>query len=124
MVLMLTIGTAIWALATHQCLVTFPERSLIKAALYNGCILLSIAVVMDYIFFVLIRDAMNDLYHPTTFYGYGFVASLPFLFILFRKEKIQKAKKAISKSDWVFALTTGIVCFGVLTFIIIFDIHI
>jgi hypothetical protein len=124
MVLMLTIGTAIWAMATYQCLITYPDTFLFKAAMINSLVLLSTAVIMDYIFFVLIRDALKDLYHPTTFYGYGFVAALPFLFVLIFKDSVKRHMKPISGTDWVYACTTIIICGSFLVLIIIFDIHI
>jgi hypothetical protein len=64
------------------------------------------------------RDAMEDLYHPTTFYGYEFVISLPFIAVLGFRKKIERNRKSIVKSDFVKAGTIGTVCLTLLILII------
>jgi len=61
-------------------------------AMYNSLIFLVFAVLMDYVFFGLIRNAMEQLYHPTTFYGYGFVASLPFIVAFGFRRTLEKKR--------------------------------
>ncbi|MEQ8714490.1 MAG: hypothetical protein RIC80_15835 [Cyclobacteriaceae bacterium] len=124
MILMLTVGTALWAIATYQCLVTYPGSSLLKAAAFNSTVLLSIAVVMDYIFFVLIRDAKAELYHPTTIYGYAFVVTLPFLMILLLKGKLAASNTQLHNENWYQALGVGLISFISLTLIILLGIEV
>ena len=83
-----------------------------------------LAVIMDYIFFGIIRNAMEQLYHPTTFYGYGFLICLPFIAVLGFRKRIERNKKEIHKSDFIKAGTIGLICFGLLTLIIIYGIEI
>lgn len=119
-ILMLTLGPVLWAFVMFLALKTFPETNLIKGATIISIIFILLAVVMDYIFFGLIRNAMEQLYHPTTFYGYGFLLVLPFILALIFKNKITRLKKLVTKSDLVKTFLTGITCFGILTLIIIF----
>ena len=120
--LMLTVSPILWAFSTFLCLRTFPKEKLINGAILNSIIFLLLAVIMDYIFFGLIRNAMEQLYHPTTFYGYGFLVSLPFIGILGFRKKIEQNKKIIHNTDFIKAGTIGLICFGLLTLIIIYKI--
>ncbi|WP_319592521.1 hypothetical protein [uncultured Draconibacterium sp.] len=124
MTLMLTVSPIIWLISTFSCIRTFPKKNILIGAVYNSLIFLVIAVVMDYVFFGLIRNAMEQLYHPTTFYGYGFVASIPFIAAFGLRKKIEERKGDVRQSDFVKAGTTGLVCFGSLTLIIILGIEI
>ena len=122
--LMLTLGPILWAYATFLALKTYPKTNLINGALIISLIFLLWAIIMDYIFFGLIRKAMEQLYHPTTFYGYGFLIILPFILILIFKNKILRLKRTVIKSDIIEAVVGGIACFGILTLIIILGIEI
>lgn len=93
-------------------------------AVYNSLIFLVLAVVMDYVFFGLIRNAMEQLYHPTTFYGYGFVVSMPFVVGLGFRKKVEERKRDASPSDFIKAGTIGLVCFSLLTLLIILGVEI
>lgn len=122
--LMLTLVPFLWAYVTFLALKTYPEESLLKGSSIIAVIFLLIAVIMDYIFFGLIRNAMEDLYHPTTFYGYGFLIIWPFLLALIFKKKIIRLNKTTTNPDISKAAISGLICFGALTLIIILDISI
>ena len=121
MTLMLTVSPVIWAYTTYQGLITYPDQSVFKSAAIVAAVFLVLAVVMDYVFFGLIRNAMEDLYHPTTFYGYGFVLSLPFLIALIFRDKIDTEKKTLTSRDFKICLSVGISCFAILTGIILME---
>ncbi|WP_297704250.1 hypothetical protein [uncultured Eudoraea sp.] len=122
--LMLTINPFLWAYATFLALKTFPKSNLIKGALIISLIFLLLALIMDYIFFGLIRNAMEQLYHPTTFYGYGFLISLPFILVLIFNNRISQLKKTTKNSDIVKAVISGLACLGILILIIVLEIEI
>ena len=109
---------------TFLALKTYPKTKLLNGALIIALIFLFLAVVMDYIFFGIIRNTMEQLYHPTTFYGYGFLICLPFIIALFFKSKIVRLKKVMTKSDCIKAGISGIVSLGILTLIIVLGIEI
>ncbi len=123
MTLMLTVSPIIWTISSFLCIRTFPKKKIMIGAMYNSLIFLILAVVMDYVFFGLIRNAMEQLYHSTTFYGYGFVASLPFIVAFGFRKKIESKRRDICKADYTKAGTIGLVCFGLLTLIIILRIE-
>jgi hypothetical protein len=123
-VLMLTLAPILWAYTTFLALKTYPKMNLIKGALIVSLIFLFLAVIMDYVFFGLIRNAMEQLYHPTTFYGYGFLIIWPFILALIFKNRILRLKGMVANSDIIKAVISGIICFGILTFIIILGIEI
>jgi len=122
--LMLTLGVALWAFVTFLALKTYPGTELLKGSLIIALMFLFISVVMDYIFFGLIRDAMEELYHATTFYGYGFLLTWPFVLALIFKKKILKEKRNTADADIIWAGVCGLICFGALTLIIVFKIEI
>lgn len=122
--LMLTVSPILWAYSTFLCLISYPKNNQLIGALIISLILLIMATVMDYLFFGLIRNAMDQLYHPTTFYGYGFVISLPFIIALIFKSKIAQSKKLAAKQDFLKAGISGLLFFGILTLIIILGIEI
>ncbi|WP_010526666.1 hypothetical protein, partial [Thermophagus xiamenensis] len=124
MTLMLTVSPIIWIISTFLCIRTFPKKNIMIGAVYNSLVFLALAVVMDYVFFGLIRNAMDQLYHPTTFYGYGFVASIPFIVALGFSKIIDKKKRGVRQSDFIQAGIIGLVCFGFLALIIVLEIEI
>jgi len=118
MVLMLTLGTALWAFGIYLCLKRYPGEKILTGAVITAVIMLFISVVADYIFFGLIRNAMEDLYHPTTLYGYGFVASLPFIeMFLFRKRLSER--KQIDRRTLLAASVPGIAAFLILVLVVL-----
>lgn len=120
--LMFTVAPFLWAYVTFLSLKAYPKMSLLLGAFIVSLILILMAVVMDYIFFGLIRNAMEELYHPTTLYGYAFLISLPFIVALIFKRNLLPQKKIITKTDFVRASISGMVCFGILILIIVFKI--
>ena len=122
--LMLTVAPILWAYTTYLALKTYPKIELLKGALMVALIFLLSAIVMDYFFFGLIRNAMDELYHPTTFYGYGFLITWPLILALIFKKKISEQKKITTNSIIIKAGISGLIFFGVLTLIIILGIDI
>lgn len=124
MTLMLTVAPVLWGYVTFLCLRTYPGQNLTRGALRIAVAFGLMAAIMDYVFFGLIRNAMQQLYHPTTFYAYGFLLCLPFIVGLIFKNKIQRTKRLSTTSDFVTAGIGGILCFGLLTLIILLRIEI
>ena len=122
--LMLTIAPLLWGVGIYFCLIRYPGDKLIKGAIFNSFILLVNAVIQDFIFFWLIRKAIHDLYQPTTFYGYAFLMTLPFIEIIIFKNLIIKQNRQIKANDFFLIGTLGVVCFVTLLLIIKLDINI
>ncbi len=121
MTLMLTVSPVIWAYCTYTCLRTYPKEKLYQSAAAVSLIFLVVSVVFDYVFFGHIRDAMEELYHPTTFYAYAFVVSVPFLAILLFGKRIARNKKPLVKKDSLYALLIGSSCFVGIVLILLFE---
>ena len=122
--LMLTLSPLLWAYTTYLALITFPQPGLYKAAILVALIFLPIAIILDYVFFGIIRNAMEELYHPTTLYGYAFLLVLPFLVVLIFRKNLLSFRRSVSKSNIVKALASGIACITILTLIIVLGIEI
>ena len=122
--LMLTAAPFLWGLAVYYCLIRYPQENFWKAAVYCSSLFLIVAVIADYIFFGLIRGALEELYHPTTFYGYAFLICLPFLEILFFRKLLKRKKRKIRKKSFFLILIPGIVSLVLLVMIIRFGIRI
>jgi hypothetical protein len=122
--LMLTVAPVFWAFAIFLSLKTFTGKNIWKGAVYCALIFFLLAVVLDYFFFAVIRGAKEELYHPTTFYGYGFVVVLPFIVALVFKKKNVDFKKDITTTAFVKAGFVGLLCLASLIAIIIFKIEI
>jgi hypothetical protein len=118
MTLMFTLSPLLWAYTVLLALKTYPGPGLIKGASIIAPIFLLLAGIMDYLFFGLIRNAIEQLYHPTTFYGYGFLVILPFTLVLIFKNKIGRLKRSTANSDIVKAAVSGIAFLGILTLMI------
>lgn len=110
--LMLAVSPLIWAYSTFLCLRAFAKEMVLAGATYNNMIFLVLAALLDHIFFGLIRNAKNKLYQPTTFYGYGFVVSLPFIIALAFRRKLTMERRAVYRHDFVNALAFGLGGFG------------
>ncbi|WP_375583216.1 hypothetical protein [Cyclobacterium xiamenense] len=123
MTLMLTIAPIIWAYVAFLALRTYPKAELLRAASMIAAMFLVLAVVMDYIFFGIIRNAMEELYHPTTFYGYGFLVVWPFVLVVSLKRKIVRRKKTSTTTDLLRAGISGLIGFSLLTLIIMLEIE-
>ena len=116
--LMLTLAPLLWGVGIYYCLIRYPGDKLIKGAIINSLILLMNAVIEDYIFFGLIRNAMHDLYKPTTFYGYAFLMTIPFIEIILFRNLIIKQKRQIKANDFFLIGIPGLVCLVILILII------
>ena len=110
MIMMLTVGTVLWLYVIYICLLRYSGSNLYKASLIIGLLFLLVSGLLDFIFFGLIRGAMEDLYHPTTFYGYGFLIVLPFLLTYIFSKKIKKNNKDIFKKSFIKAVIIGMLC--------------
>jgi len=122
--LMLTVAPLLWGIGIYYCLIRYPGDKLIKGAIINSLILLINAVIEDYIFFGLIRKATHDLYQPTTFYGYAFLMTIPFIEIIIFKNLIIRQKRQIKANDFSLFGILGAVCLVILIVIIRLDIKI
>jgi len=122
--LMLTLAPVIWAYSTFLALKTYPGKNLLKAALLVSLIFIFLAVVMDYIFFGVIRNAMEQLYHPTTFYGYGFLLLLPVVLALIFRNRMVRTGKQINNAAILKAVLSGVFCLVILAAIILLGIQI
>jgi len=122
--LMLTVAPLLWGVGIYYCLIRYPGDKLIKGAIINSLILLINAVIEDYIFFGLIRKATHDLYQPTTFYGYAFLMTIPFIEIIIFKNLIIRQKRQIKANDFSLFGILGAVCLVILIVIIRLDIKI
>src|SRR5664279_3668858 len=89
-ILMLTVNPLLWGFASYSCIRKYPDRNLLKSVLLNSFIFVSEAIISDLILFVGIQKATNKLMQPTTFYGWGFVATVPFIIYLLFKNRIRK----------------------------------
>jgi hypothetical protein len=124
MTLMLTVAPVLWAYVIIRALKSYPKMEILKGALIIAGIFLFLAVIMDYLFFGLIRNAMDELYHPTTLYGYGFLAAFPFILAILFKRKILGRKRLATNSEILKAGIIGLICLVTVTLIIILEIEI
>ena len=124
MTLMLTVAPALWAYVVFLCLRTYPGRKPLSGAMKVATVLLALSVVSDYIFFGLIRNALEQLYHPTTLYAYGFLACLPFIVNWILGGRIARSRRVVENRDLLVAGVSGAVCCGALASIILFGIEI
>lgn len=120
---MLSAAPLLWAYVTFLALRSYPGNKFLTGASLVALILLLLAVVMDYVFFGLIRGAMEDLYHPSTFYGYGFLLVWPFILSFAFKKKISKQKRSVKNADLLKTGIIGLSCFGLLVLIIVLRIE-
>lgn len=123
MTLMLTVSPLLWAYSVFLCLKAYPKNNLLSAATIIAVILLMLSVIMDYLFFGIIRKAIEELYHPTTFYGYGFVMVLPFLISIIFKKRISQSKRDLTNIAFVKPALVGVACLFTLTLIILLDLN-
>ena len=121
--LMLTVTPFLWGFGIFQSLKKYPGPKLLTGALLTSLIFMLMAVVSDYIFFGIIRNAMHDLYRPATFYGYLFVISLPFIEVLLLKKYFLPAKN-ITQTDVVKNSIPGLVSLAAIIIIMAFNITI
>ena len=123
MTLMLTVAPLLWGCVVFLCLRTYPGGAVFGGAARVATVLLMLSVVMDYIFFGLIRNAMDQLYHPTTLYAYGFLACLPFIVGWMFRDRIGRGRRMVENSDLLATGLGGLVCCGALALIIVLGIE-
>jgi len=122
--LMLTIMPLFWGIGIYYCLIRYKGEKILTGVIINSIIMLVSAVVSDYIFFGLIRGAMDDLYQPATFYGYGFLIIMPFLELLFFKKIIIKKRCPLTAINFISSGAIGLFSLLILIAIIKFDIKV
>ncbi len=120
MTLMFVAITPIWIYSIYDCLKRYHGERLIRGAVYTALIFSFVAIVSDYVFFGIIRDAMTELYHLTTLYGYAFLIALPFVEIYLFKKRLQQ-KIALKNNDFVKFGLLGVASFLAIIFIIEFN---
>ena len=122
--LMLTIMPFLWGFGIFHCLIRYKGEKVLTGVIINSIIMLVIAVVSDYIFFGLIRGAMDDLYQPATFYGYVFLTIMTFLELLILKKLILKKRCPLTAKSFISFGAIGLLSLLILIAIIKFDIKI
>lgn len=122
--LMFTLMPLLWGIGIYHCLIRYKGQKILTGVIINSIIILIIAVVADYLFFGLIRGAMDDLYQPSTFFGYGFLIIMPFLELLFFKKIIIRKRCSITANDFISIGAIGLISLLILIAIIKFDIKI
>jgi hypothetical protein len=123
MILMFLAITPIWFYSIYNCLKRHNGEKPIRKAIYTSFIFSLITIVSDYAFYGIIRDAMTELYHPTTLYGYAFLMALPFIEIKLYKRKLKRKTEIKNKEFFGFSLL-GLISLLAITFIVIYDIRI
>jgi hypothetical protein len=124
MTIMLTLNPIIWGYAIYNILIRYKGKSKIIGALICASAMVFVAAIVDFIFFGIIRGALKELYHPTTFYGYGFVFFLPFLEMLIFKKRIRESSTILSRKDFTNMAVLGTLCVMIIAAIIVFDLNI
>jgi hypothetical protein len=122
--LMFTIMPLLWGIGIYYCLIRYKGEKVLTGVIINSIIMLVSAVVSDYIFFGIIRGAMDDLYQPATFYGYGFLIIMPFLELLFFKKLIIKKRCPLTANSFISFGAIGLFSLLILIAVIKFDIKI
>ncbi|WP_297095703.1 hypothetical protein [uncultured Draconibacterium sp.] len=121
--IMLTVNPILWGYASYLCIKKFPETNLLKGAFFNSVVFLAEAIISDMILFAGIQQAMDKLMHPTTLYGWGFVATVPFIIYILFKKPIKNHKKLLYKHDFKLPFITGVVSFILIAIVLIFNIR-
>lgn len=98
MTLMLTLNPVIWGVGEYACLVRFPGQREWTGTLAVAVIMVGMSIISDYLFFDLFLGS-KDVWHPTTFYGYGFVGIFPFLIRILFRRRLQARRKTVKKRE-------------------------
>lgn len=98
MTLMLTLNPLIWGVGEYACLMRFPGQHEWKNTLAVSLIMVGLSVISDYLFFDVALHS-NDVWHPTTFYGYAFVGTLPFVIRLMFRRRLRAHPKGAEKKE-------------------------
>jgi hypothetical protein len=121
--LMLTAILPVWIYSVYHCLKRHDGERLVHGAFFIFLIFTFVAIVLDYFFYGIIRGAMAELYHPTTFYGYAFLTVLPFVEMTFLN-KMLRLKKPLKNIDFIKSGLPGFISFILILLIVKFDIKI
>jgi hypothetical protein len=122
--LMFTLMPLLWGIGIYNCLIRYKGEKILTGVIINSIIMLVTAVLSDYIFFGLMRGAMEDLYQPSTFYGYGFLIMMPFLELIFFKKLIIKKNCPLTANNFISFGAIGLFSLLILLAIIKLDIKI
>lgn len=122
--LMLTLAPLLWVYAVYKCLLKFPGQQFFAAGFFIAIIFLFVAGLLDYLFFGLYRGAMEELYKPTTFYGYAFLLVLPFLEVLVVPKRLKRNRRPLILRNFLRMALLGLITLGLLLVIIYFDVRI
>lgn len=117
--MMLTVAPLVWAFGIYQCLRRYPGPRPALAATVNAVVFLVVAAVMDLAFFGVIRGAMEELLHPTTFAGYAFLVVLPFAEVVVLRRRLGERVGTVTGRDLRLAAWPGPVALLVLALIIL-----
>ena len=115
--LMLSVSPLLWSFGIYQCLKRYTGNRMTRAALSTAFIILAVSAISDFIFFGLIRGAIEHLYKPTTFFGYLYLLGLPFAVLALSGPRLDNRKPA-QKKDLYCCGITGIACMLLITAII------
>ena len=121
MTLMLTVSPIVWSYVFYLAFRSYPRADITRAIIIVTPIFIVLATAMDFIFFGVIRQAMEELYHPTTLYGYGFLLVWPSIIALVFRKAITRSKSKASRKTIILTFGFGLLCLLLLTLIIVFD---
>jgi len=121
-ILMLTVNPLFWGFASYICIISYPKANSMNGVLLTSLIFVLEAIGSDFVFFVVIRNAINKLLQSTTFYSWGFVLLLPFIVYLLFRKRIKKNKKTVEISDFWKPLIIGLLSFVIIVIILVFNI--
>lgn len=124
MTLMLTVSPLLWAYGTYQCLIRDPSSRPLCGAVTIALVFTVTSAILDFLFFGLIRGAMQELYHPTTLAGYGFLLVLPFAEAYLLKRRIRAKKLRIRRREFLLFGGPGLLFLLAIALIIGFNIEV
>ncbi|MDQ2076257.1 hypothetical protein [Marinimicrobium sp. ABcell2] len=122
MTIMLTVNPVLWAYVTVLGIRSYPGQRVSAAVSLIAVVFLVLAIVADYLFFALIRGALEELYHPTTFYGYAFLVFWPVLIGSLFGKNMLKNPKPLNWENLAYVGAWGFGCMGIIAVIIWLDI--
>ena len=117
--MMMSVMPLLWAFGAYLCLIHHTGDKLLMGCSLTALIFVAVSVILDFIFFGLIRQAWNDLYKPTTFYGYGFLAVLPFIECLIFKRRISVKRHVAIRKNFVILGIVSVVSVAVQAIILL-----
>lgn len=112
--------TPFWVYAVYDCLTKYRGKP-VTGALYISIVFGVSTIVLDFIFYGLIRNAFANLYHPATLYGYAFLVALPFIEVPVVK-KYAPPNGEVLPADFFRYLIPGVASLVAIWLIVAFDI--